>query len=173
MLHIGQWDYAASTDPALIFAVALQYEPAAIPDATADRIRALNRRFADTLCIMMGIRPGDVGRILAVGLGLSLNDSYRVCPAGFDGRFADCNLYENGFRTFLRPLLMPAASTWETHPSPVLRPNSRWVARFKRHGASRKPSSTCASRAKSKAKPAASPSRPHGSGRCANLGDVR
>ncbi len=60
-----------------------------------------NRRYADTLCIMMGIRPGDVERILAVGLGLSLNDSYWVCPVGFERRFEEVNLFENGFSDVL------------------------------------------------------------------------
>lgn len=65
------------------------------------RALPFNRRYADTLCIMMGIRPGDVERILAVGLGLSLNDSYWVCPAGSESRFARVNLYENGFSDVL------------------------------------------------------------------------
>ncbi len=56
-----------------------------------------NRRYADKLCVAMGIRPGDVERIVNVGLGLGLNDSYWVVPAGFDGKFRDFNLFENGF----------------------------------------------------------------------------
>ena len=79
----------------------LQPTPDGVWKWLSTRALPFNRRYADTLCIMMGIRPGDVERILAVGLGLSLNDSYWVCPVGFDGRFADYNLYENGFSDVL------------------------------------------------------------------------
>ena len=41
LLHIGPWDYTATSEPSDIVAVALQYEPAATPDATADKIRSL------------------------------------------------------------------------------------------------------------------------------------
>ena len=79
----------------------LQPTPDGVWKWLSARVLPPGRRYADTLCIMMGIRPGDVERILAVGLGLSLNDSYWVCPVGFDGRFADYNLYENGFSDVL------------------------------------------------------------------------
>lgn len=37
----------------------------------------------------MGIAPGDTARVVEVGRGLSLNDSYWVVPEGFDGAFDD------------------------------------------------------------------------------------
>ena len=30
-------------------------------------------------------------------MGLSVNDSYWIVPEGFEGKFKDCNLFENGF----------------------------------------------------------------------------
>lgn len=79
----------------------MQATPDGVWKWLSTRALPFNRRYADTLCIMMGIRPGDVERILAVGLGLSLNDSYWVCPVGFERRFAEVNLFENGFSDVL------------------------------------------------------------------------
>ena len=65
------------------------------------RALPFNRLYADHLCLMMGIRPGDVQRILSVSFGLSLNDCYWVVPQGFEGRFTDYNLYGNPFSEVL------------------------------------------------------------------------
>lgn len=65
------------------------------------RALPFNRLYADRLCLMMGIRPGDVQRILAVSYGLSLNDCYWVVPEEFEGRFAAYNLYQNPFSEVL------------------------------------------------------------------------
>lgn len=64
-----------------------------------------NRRYADKVCLALGIAPGDLETIYQVGMGLSLNDSYWVVPKGFDGGFSDFNLFENGFS---EPLSMVA-----------------------------------------------------------------
>lgn len=61
------------------------------------RALPFNRTYADKVCLQMGIAPGDVSRVIEVGRGLSLNDCFWVVPSGFDGRFEDYNLYENGF----------------------------------------------------------------------------
>lgn len=60
-----------------------------------------NRAYADKLCLQMGIAPGDAARVVEVGRGLSLNDSYWVVPEGFDGAFDDYNLFENDFSALL------------------------------------------------------------------------
>lgn len=65
------------------------------------RALPFNRTYSDRICMQMGIAPTDVARIVEVGRGLSLNDSYWLVPGGFDGRFADYNLYENGFSDVL------------------------------------------------------------------------
>ena len=75
----------------------LEPTPEGVYKWLSTRALPFNRRYADKLCVAMGIRPGDVERIVNVGLGLGLNDSYWVVPAGFDGRFRDFNLFENGF----------------------------------------------------------------------------
>lgn len=65
------------------------------------RALPLNRAYADKLCLQMGIAPGDSARVVEVGRGLSLNDSYWVVPEGFDGAFDDYNLFENDFSALL------------------------------------------------------------------------
>ena len=65
------------------------------------RALPFNRLYADHLCLMMGIRPGDVQHILSVSFGLSLNDCYWVVPQGFEGMFADYNLFSNPFSEVL------------------------------------------------------------------------
>ena len=83
------------------FPVGMSLTPDGVWKWLSTRALPFNRRYADTLCLMMGIRPGDVERILSVGMGLSLNDCYWVCPVGFDGSFSDINLFENGFSEVL------------------------------------------------------------------------
>ena len=67
----------------------------------ASRALPQNRRFAETLCAAMGISAGDVAGIYEVSMGLSLNDSYWTPPLGSDVKFADVNLFENGFSEVL------------------------------------------------------------------------
>jgi hypothetical protein len=49
----------------------------------------------------LGIALGDTVGIIDACKGLSLNDSYWIVPQGFDGKFADYNLYENHMRDVL------------------------------------------------------------------------
>ncbi len=48
-----------------------------------------------------GLSTGDTKGIIDVCKGLSLNDSYWIVPEGFEGKFADYNLYENRFSEIL------------------------------------------------------------------------
>ncbi|WP_242622411.1 XRE family transcriptional regulator [Intestinimonas timonensis] len=56
-----------------------------------------NRSFVKEILQSLGLKPNDLLGILRVCKGLSLNDSYWIVPEGFDGKFSDCNLYENSF----------------------------------------------------------------------------
>lgn len=56
-----------------------------------------NRELAGTVLRYLNLDMGDLKGIVDVCLGLSLNDSYWVVQKGFDGCFADYNLYENRF----------------------------------------------------------------------------
>ncbi|MDR1523209.1 MAG: hypothetical protein LBS29_04595 [Endomicrobium sp.] len=60
-----------------------------------------NREFVEEILKSLGLSMGDTKGIIDVCKGLSLNDSYWVVPAGFEGRFADYNLYENRFSEIL------------------------------------------------------------------------
>lgn len=60
-----------------------------------------NRGYVDSLLASMNLAENDLIGILNVCKGLSLNDSYWVTEDGFDGSFADYNLYEHKFLTAL------------------------------------------------------------------------
>ena len=54
-----------------------------------------NRAYVDEILKSCGIESDDAKSIIDVSKGLSLNDSYWVVPRGFEGSFAEWNLYEN------------------------------------------------------------------------------
>lgn len=56
-----------------------------------------NRTFADELLSKFGLDSKDIAGILEMSKGLSLNDCYWIVLEGFDGKFADYNLYDNPF----------------------------------------------------------------------------
>ena len=61
------------------------------------RVIPKNRQFADEILKTLGLSVNNTKGIMDVCMGLSLNDSYWVVPADFDGKYADYNLYENRF----------------------------------------------------------------------------
>ncbi len=61
------------------------------------RVILKNRQFADEILKTLGLSVNNTKGIMDVCMGLSLNDSYWVVPADFDGKYADYNLYENRF----------------------------------------------------------------------------
>ena len=65
------------------------------------RVIPKNRAFVDEILKTLGLSQNDTKGIIDVCKGLSLNDSYWVVPDGFEGKFADYNLYENRFSEML------------------------------------------------------------------------
>ena len=61
------------------------------------RIVPKNREYVNALLAKSGLSHGDTRGILRVCRGLSLNDSYWVVEDGFEGTFAEYNLYEHDF----------------------------------------------------------------------------
>ena len=61
------------------------------------RIIPKNREFADALLAKSGLSHSNTRGILRICRGLSLNDSYWVVEDGFEGKFADYNLYDHDF----------------------------------------------------------------------------
>ena len=62
-----------------------------------DRIIPKNREYVDALLAKSGLSHNDTRGILQICRGLSLNDSYWVVEDGFDGSFAEYNLYVHDF----------------------------------------------------------------------------
>ena len=65
------------------------------------RIIPKNRTFVGEILAQLGLTIDDTKGIIDVCKGLSLNDSYWVVPLGFEGKYADYNLYENRFSEVL------------------------------------------------------------------------
>jgi len=65
------------------------------------RVIPKNRTFVEEILRAFGLSIGNTKGIIDVCKGLSLNDSYWIVPEGFDGRFAEYNLYENRFSEIL------------------------------------------------------------------------
>lgn len=65
------------------------------------RVIPKNRTFVREILAQLGLSANDTKGIIDVCKGLSLNDSYWVVPLGFQGKFADFNLYENRFSEVL------------------------------------------------------------------------
>ena len=65
------------------------------------RVIPKNRTFVDEILKSLKLSVNDTKGIIDVCKGLSLNDSYWVVPAGFEGKFSAYNLYENRFSEIL------------------------------------------------------------------------
>ena len=65
------------------------------------RVIPKNRTFVGEILRSFGLAMGDTKGIIDICKGLSLNDSYWIVPEGFNGEFADFNLYENRFSEIL------------------------------------------------------------------------
>lgn len=61
------------------------------------RVLPKNREFAVQICSRCGLSENDYLGIIKASNGLSLNDCYWVVEQGFQGKFKEYNLYENGF----------------------------------------------------------------------------
>ena len=65
------------------------------------RIIPKNRTFVDEILKTLNLSTSNTRGIIDVCKGLSLNDSYWIVPQGFEGSFAQYNLYENRFSEIL------------------------------------------------------------------------
>ena len=65
------------------------------------RVIPKNRAFVDEILKSLNLSLGNTKGIIDVCKGLSLNDSFWIVPQGFEGSFAQYNLYENRFSEIL------------------------------------------------------------------------
>ncbi|MCL2124597.1 MAG: XRE family transcriptional regulator [Oscillospiraceae bacterium] len=78
-----------------------------------NRVIPKNRAFVDEILKSLNLSHGNTKGIIDVCKGLSLNDSYWIVPQGFDGTFAQYNLYENRFSEILS--LVAYTGIWQSH----------------------------------------------------------
>ena len=91
--HIGE--------PRPLFPVDLELTDEGVLKWLNRRTIPKNRAYVHNILNTMGLSLRDTKGIMDVCKGLSLNDSYWVVPEGFDGKFANYNLYENRFSEVL------------------------------------------------------------------------
>ena len=84
-----------------LFPLDLDVTDAGIAKWLQGRIIPKNRTFVGEILAQFGLTIDDTKGIIDICKGLSLNDSYWVVPLGFDGKYADYNLYENRFSEVL------------------------------------------------------------------------
>ena len=80
------------------------------------RVIPKNRAFVHKILQSMGLNIDDTKGIIDVCKGLSLNDSYWVVPAGFEGSFSDYNLYDNRFSEVLSLIAYTGAGRLSGQP---------------------------------------------------------
>ena len=85
------------TDRQALFPLDLELTNDGIIKWLARRVIPKNRQFVDEILKTLGLSANNTKGIIDVCMGLSLNDSYWVVPAGFDGQYSGYNLYENRF----------------------------------------------------------------------------
>lgn len=87
----------ADTQNAHLFPLDMELTNEGVVRWLEKRVIPKNRQFVDEILKTLGLSVNNTKGIMDVCMGLSLNDSYWVVPAGFDGKFADYNLYKNRF----------------------------------------------------------------------------
>ena len=87
----------STTQNAHLFPLDLELTDEGIVKWLGKRVIPKNRQFVDEILKTLGLSVNNTKGIIDVCMGLSLNDSYWIVPADFDGKFADYNLYENRF----------------------------------------------------------------------------
>ena len=87
----------SDTQNAHLFPLDLELTDEGIVKWLGKRVIPKNRQFVDEILKTLRLSVNNTKGIIDVCMGLSLNDSYWVVPADFDGKFADYNLYENRF----------------------------------------------------------------------------
>ena len=78
-----------------------------------NRIIPKSRAFVEEILKSLNLSIGNTKGIIDVCKGLSLNDSYWIVPRGFNGAFAQYNLYENQFSEILS--LVAYTEIWQSH----------------------------------------------------------
>lgn len=86
-----------NTDMNELFPLDLELTESGILKWLERRVIPKNRQFVDEILKTLGLSVNNTKGIIDVCKGLSLNDSYWVVPADFNGKYEDYNLYENRF----------------------------------------------------------------------------
>lgn len=83
------------TDDPRVWPLGITPTDSSLKEWLQTRVIPKDRAFVEQILRKFGLSVHDTKGIIDVCKGLSLNDSYWVVPAGFEGKFAQYNLYEN------------------------------------------------------------------------------
>ena len=75
----------------------LELTPDGLEEWLRHRTIPKNRQMVGEIMSALDLENGDIKGIVDICLGLSLNDSYWITQTGFEGTFAEYNLYQNEF----------------------------------------------------------------------------
>ena len=84
-----------------LFPLDLKVTPEGISRWLKNRTIPKNRAYVHNFLSKCGLNINRPMNVIKVSKGLSLNDSYWIVEEGFEGKFADYNLYENRFSRIL------------------------------------------------------------------------
>ena len=80
-----------------MFPLGLEVTDRGLLEWLKSRVIPRNREFVDKILSVYGLDHNNILGIVKLCMGLSVNDSYWIVPEGFEGKFANYNLFENGF----------------------------------------------------------------------------
>ena len=80
-----------------LFPLGLEVTDRGLLEWLKSRVIPRNREFVDKILSVYGLDHNNILGIVKLCMGLSVNDSYWIVPEGFEGKFANYNLFENGF----------------------------------------------------------------------------
>ena len=86
-----------NTENASMMPIGMELTASGMMSWLRNRFIPRSREFSNAFLAKNGLNQNDIRGILQICRGLSLNDSYWVTEKGFDGFFADYNLYEHDF----------------------------------------------------------------------------
>ena len=80
-----------------LFPLGLEVTDRGLLEWLKSRVIPRNREFVDKILSVYGLDHNNILGIVKLCMGLSVNDSYWIVPEGFEGKFKDYDLFENGF----------------------------------------------------------------------------
>lgn len=99
-MELGKISYAiewVNEEKRYLLPIGLSADSDSLAKWLRSRVIPKNREYVDQILSRSGLNHNDIMGIINICKGLSLNDCYWVVEQGFEGKFADFNLFDNKF----------------------------------------------------------------------------